>query len=182
MHLGVAVLVDPVLGPHPHVLLHRADLHERHVARLGEAADAVPVGVPGEVPDDVLAPRRRPRRTPRCCRGRCRSSRPAALGRVQVPDLVVTEDEHRAARRRRGLVEPAELVTRDLPTARGRPDGVEHGERRARRARSRTARPRRASVGSSIASWLPRTWCSRSPKPRVGVEERAGTPPRCRRT
>ena len=55
-HLGVAALVDPVLGPGAGVVLGARDLDERDRARRRVADDPVGVGVTGEVPDDVLAP------------------------------------------------------------------------------------------------------------------------------
>ena len=54
-NLGVAALVDPVLGPAPRVVLRARDLHERHVTCSAEPPDPVAVRVPGEVSDDVLA-------------------------------------------------------------------------------------------------------------------------------
>src|SRR5215207_87588 len=54
-HLGVAALVDAVLGPRSRVVLGARDLDARHVAPPRVTYDAVRVRVPSQVADDVLA-------------------------------------------------------------------------------------------------------------------------------
>ena len=76
--------------------------------------------------------------------------------------MVVAEHEHRLRRRAGEVVEPLELLGGETAAVGAGPHGVEHRERDARQRRRRTV-PVAAIVSVIIASWLPRTWCMRSP-------------------
>ena len=128
------------------------------------------MGVAGEVPDDVLLP-------PDDRGERLRAVRVDAevVGRpgrrVDVPDLVVTEDEDRSRRRGRGLLQPGELIARDPAAGGGRAHGVEHGERRATdldRVRRALERERRVEHRVVVAAHVVEPVAEAG----VGVEER----------
>ena len=97
----------------------------------------------------------------------------AALGRVEIPEVVVAEHEHRPGRRAAASSssQPS-CVGRDLPRRPCRAARCRAPRASRRRRRPRTARPRALIVGSSIASWLPRTWRMPRAEPAVRGEER----------
>ena len=92
--LRVSALVDPVLGPRARIVLHARDLDDRHVARLGNAAHAVAVRVPGEVAGDrFAAPDHREQRF--AVVGIDAEVRRRCGRRARIPRVVVAEHEHR---------------------------------------------------------------------------------------
>ena len=125
-------------------------------------ADAVAVRVPGEVAGDRLAARD-DRAQRFAVVGIDAEVVVVALGRRRVPRVVVPEHEHGLGRLGRELVEPLELVARrsrpwSVP---GRTVSSTASVTPSSSIDERTASPRSSSV--IIASWLPRTWCMRSP-------------------
>ena len=122
---------------------------------------------------------RRRRRGARSRRGGCRSSRRARWlatpgstrggGRTRAPAGRRRRPGRRATRAARAGTCP--VVCRGIV-------GVEQRERDARRGRPLTARRRRRSRRGS-ASWLPRTWCSRSPNARRSTARNAAYSSSC---
>ena len=160
--LRVAALVHAVLGPRARVVLRARDLDEGHVARRREPVHAVAVGVAGEIAGEVVTTR--DQRRERLARvGREPEVVGGAHRRVDRPHVVVAEDEDRTARLEGEVVEPLQLVARDLASDTAGDHRVEHRERDPADLHAYGA-PSMARVGSSIASWLPRTNASRSPK------------------